>query len=186
MSNSQTDTLGLDDELNSFTEEFLKINFKKQRAEAAKFSSELKANVGRVEKEAVAIISQANKDVSAALPPAHTTEEDIDQIAATVEHVLDNVLSDLQASLEQYQADYDRTLVEGQNGRVGSEGAASPSHERLHAIDAALHERPKQLISHSRKLIKKHDAELQKRAERKEIGAAARAMIRQLNIEHKT
>ncbi|KAK0567398.1 hypothetical protein OC861_002719 [Tilletia horrida] len=158
MPDTQTDTLGLDDELNSFTEEFL--------------SDELKANVGRVEKEAVAISSQANKDVSAALPPAHTTEEDIDQIAATVEHVLDNVISDLQ-----YQADYD-TLVEGQNGRVDSEGAASPSHERLHAIDAALHERPTQLV-------KKHDAELQKRAERKEIGAAARALILLLNIELK-
>ncbi|KAK0522579.1 hypothetical protein OC834_006230 [Tilletia horrida] len=196
---------GIDDELNAFVDEFLKINFKKQRAEATKYANELNALIQRAEGEAVARVKTGTRQLYAALPASGSSasraqkggqdgDDDLDALIASTTVVLDLIEDDLQSTLEAHQDDFDRTLVEGLSLRadVAEQGdkdsdsddvGPPPSAEELHALNTALADTPRALVSHARKLIKKHYTEQQKRAERKEVGSRARALVLQVTAD---
>ncbi|KAE8234558.1 hypothetical protein CF326_g396 [Tilletia indica] len=172
---------GVDDALNAFLDEYLKVNIKKQRTEATKFAKDLKGSVERAESNAVTTVAKANKELYQTLNAIDPdVEVDVEQTADLVNHVLQDISDVLETSLERYQVDFDRTLVD-MDDEVNGDGQQflKPDTEVLHAIDAALADRPRHLTHHARKIIKKHNAEQIKRAERKEVGANARALIRQ-------
>ncbi|CAD7060020.1 unnamed protein product [Tilletia caries] len=169
---------GVDDALDAFLDEYLKVSFKKQRAEAAKFAKDLKAGVERGEGNAVSHVGKTNQDLYKTLNPSEEggelDDDAVEQAVNVVNHVLQTVTDLLEVSNP-----FDRTLVDGDaEGDEGEEGVR-PSVELLSTIDVALAERPRQLMHHARKVVKKHNAEQTRRAERKEVGANARALIRQ-------
>ncbi|KAK0555688.1 hypothetical protein OC844_006035 [Tilletia horrida] len=194
---------GIDDELNAFVDEFLKINFKKQRAEATKYANELNALIQRAEGEAVARVKTGTRQLYAALPASGSSasraqkggqdgDDDLDALIASTTVVLDLIEDDLQSTLEAHQDDFDRTLVEGlslcadvaeQGDNDSDDVGPPPSAEELYALNTALADTPRALVSHARKLIKKHYTEQQKRAERKEVGSRARALVLQVTAD---
>ncbi|KAK0521538.1 hypothetical protein OC835_006858 [Tilletia horrida] len=194
---------GIDDELNAFVDEFLKINFKKQRAEATKYANELNALIQRAEGEAVARVKTGTRQLYAALPASGSSasraqkggqdgDDDLDALIASTTVVLDLIEDDLQSTLEAHQDDFDHTLVEGlslcadvaeQGDNDSDDVGPPPSAEELYALNTALADTPRALVSHARKLIKKHYTEQQKRAERKEVGSRARALVLQVTAD---
>ncbi|KAL9931994.1 hypothetical protein V8E36_009055 [Tilletia maclaganii] len=173
---------GIDDELDAFVDEFLKINLRKQRAEAAKFAKGLKERVDRAEREAMAKVTAVGKDLNKILPPTdkgkNGSDKNLERTIASVNAALEDVLGTMQICLEQYQGDVDKTLVDSDERiLLGSDSRLSA--EELRMLDSALADRPHHLVLHAHKLIKKHQAEQQKRAERKEVGLHARELVRQ-------